>query len=86
MSDSGWTHVTFRLMIACAIRRYGLLLRTLPPDICRPYLTAADIAVRSAVFRILGVSHDVHTLNRSTESIKLKLKLFTTCTVCAGLR
>jgi hypothetical protein len=31
MSDFGGTHAAFRLMITCTIRRYGFLLRTLPP-------------------------------------------------------
>jgi hypothetical protein len=48
----------------CDIRRYGLLLRTLPPDICRPYLATADRAVRTSVYRILGVSQDVQTLDQ----------------------
>jgi hypothetical protein len=56
ISDFGGTHVAFRLMIKSAVRRYGFLLRTLPPDICRPYLVAADIPVRIAIFQILGVS------------------------------
>jgi hypothetical protein len=30
MSDFGWTHAAFRLMITCVVRRYGFLLRTLP--------------------------------------------------------
>jgi hypothetical protein len=64
MSDFGGTHVAFRLMNTCAVRRYGFLLRTLPPYICRPYLVVVDIAVRNAVFRILGVSYDVHTLDQ----------------------
>jgi hypothetical protein len=64
MSDFGGTHAAFRLMITCAVRRYGFLLRTLPPDICQPYLVAADIAVRIAVFRILGVSQDVQPLDQ----------------------
>jgi hypothetical protein len=64
MSDFGGTHIAFRLMITCAVRRCGFLLRTLPPDICRPYLAAIDIAVRTEVFRILGVSHDVETLDQ----------------------
>jgi hypothetical protein len=64
MSDFGGTHVAFRLMITCAVRRYGILLRTLPLDICRLYLAAAYRAVRTAVFRVLGVSHDVQTLDQ----------------------
>jgi hypothetical protein len=35
-----------------------------PYDICRPYIAAAYIAVRTAVFRILGVSQDVQTLDQ----------------------
>jgi hypothetical protein len=31
MSDFGGTHAAFRLMITCAERRYGFLLRTPPP-------------------------------------------------------
>jgi hypothetical protein len=31
MSDFGGTHAAFRLMITYAVRRYGFLLRTLPP-------------------------------------------------------
>jgi hypothetical protein len=34
MSDFGGTHAAFRSMITCAVRRYGFLLRTPPPDIC----------------------------------------------------
>jgi hypothetical protein len=64
MSDFGGTHAAFRLMITCAVHRYGFLLRTLPPDICRPYLANADRAVRAAVYRILGVSQDAQTLNQ----------------------
>jgi hypothetical protein len=30
MSDFGGTHAGFRLMITCAVRRYGLMLRTPP--------------------------------------------------------
>jgi hypothetical protein len=56
MSDFGGIHGGFRLMITCAVRRYGLLLRTLPRDVCRPYLNGADISVRTTIFRILGVS------------------------------
>jgi hypothetical protein len=51
-------------MITCEVRRYGFLLRTLPPDNCRMYLAAAYVAVRTIVFRILGVSHDVQTLDQ----------------------
>jgi hypothetical protein len=59
MSDFGGAHGAFRLMITCALRRYGFLLRTLSPDICRPYLAAADRADRYAVFRTLDVSQNV---------------------------
>jgi hypothetical protein len=59
MSNFGGTHVAIRLMITCAVRRYGFLLRTLPPHICRSYLVAAHIAVRTVVLRILDVSQDV---------------------------
>jgi hypothetical protein len=31
-SDFGETHAVFRLMITCAVRRSGFLLRTLPHD------------------------------------------------------
>jgi hypothetical protein len=54
MSDFGGTHAAFRLMITCAVRRYGFLLRTLPPDICRPYLATKDIDVLTALFSNLG--------------------------------
>jgi hypothetical protein len=63
MSDFGGTQAAFRLMITCAVRRYEFLLRT-PPHMYRPYLIAANIAVRSAVFRILRVSLDVQTLDQ----------------------
>jgi hypothetical protein len=64
MSDFGGTHAAFRLMITCAVRRYGFFLRTIPPYICRPYLAAADRAVRAAVYRILGVSLNAQTLDQ----------------------
>jgi hypothetical protein len=54
MSDFGGTHISFRLMITCAVRRYGFLLPTLPSDICQPYLTTENRAVRIAVFRIVS--------------------------------
>jgi hypothetical protein len=54
-SDFGGAHATLRLMITCAVRRYGFLLRTLPPGICRPYIATINRAVRIVVFRILGV-------------------------------
>jgi hypothetical protein len=64
MSDFGGTHAAFLLMITCAVRRYGFLFRTLPPYICRPYLAIAYRAVRSAVYRILGVSQYVETFDQ----------------------
>jgi hypothetical protein len=64
MSDFGMTHVAFRFMITCVERRYGFLLRTLPPHICRPYLATASRAVRNAVYRVLGVSQVVQTLGK----------------------
>jgi hypothetical protein len=62
MSDFG-AHVAFRLMIMCAVRCYGFLLRTLLHDICRPYLVVPYRAVPIAAFQILGVSQDVQTLD-----------------------
>jgi hypothetical protein len=62
MSDFEGAHAAFRLMITCAVRRYGFLLRTLPPYICRTCLAIADRGVRTVIYRILGVSHDVQTL------------------------
>jgi hypothetical protein len=64
MSDFGGSHASFRLMITCAVRRHRFLLRTLPPHICRPYLAIAYRAVRTALYRILGVSPDVQTLDQ----------------------
>jgi hypothetical protein len=64
MSDFGGTHAAFRLMITCAVRRYGFLLCTLPPYICRPYLATPYRAVRTIVYRILGVSHVVQTIDQ----------------------
>jgi hypothetical protein len=64
MSVFGGTHVTFGLMMTCAVRRYGFLLSALPPDICRQYLAAEDRAVHTAIFQVLGVSHDVQTLDQ----------------------
>jgi hypothetical protein len=53
MSDFGGTHAAFRLMITCAVRRYGLLLRTLPTDISRPYLATTYRAVSITIYRIM---------------------------------
>jgi hypothetical protein len=64
MSNFGGTHAVFRFIISCAVRRYWFFLRTFPLDICRPYLATANRAVRVAVFRILGVSQDVQTLDQ----------------------
>jgi hypothetical protein len=57
----------FAGMITCAVRRYGLLLRTPPHDICRPYLATSYrpyLVRRTLVLRILSVSHDVQTLDQ----------------------
>jgi hypothetical protein len=51
-SDFGGVHSAFRLTITCTVRRYGFLLHNLPPDVCRPYLAAADSVVWYAIFRI----------------------------------
>ena len=57
MSDFGGIHAASRLMLTCAVRRYGFLLRTLLSNICRPHqIVGADRAVLTAIFRILGVS------------------------------
>jgi hypothetical protein len=45
-------------------RRRAPLLRSLPPDIFRPYLASAQRAVRTSVYRILGVSQDVQILDQ----------------------
>jgi hypothetical protein len=58
-SDFGDAHSAFRVMITCAVRRYGFLLRTLPPSVCRPYLATFDSVVRYVVFRIFGVSREI---------------------------
>jgi hypothetical protein len=74
VSDFGGAHAAFRWMTACTVRRYGFLPRTLPPDICRLYLGVAYRVVRTAVFGILGVSHDVQTLDK-VNCAKCKLSL-----------
>jgi hypothetical protein len=40
------------------------LLRTFAHDICQSYLAIADRVVHITVYRILGVSQDVQTLNK----------------------
>jgi hypothetical protein len=42
MSALGGAHAAFSLMITCVVRRYGFLLRTLPPSICRMYFAIAE--------------------------------------------
>jgi hypothetical protein len=64
MSDFGGTHAAFRLMITFAVHRYGFLLRTLPLDIVLKYLATEDSVVRTKAYRILGVCHDVQTLDQ----------------------
>jgi hypothetical protein len=49
MSDFEGTHAVFRLMITCAVRRYGFLLMALAPNICRPCLATAYRAVLTTV-------------------------------------
>jgi hypothetical protein len=61
-------------MITCAVRCYGFLLRTLPQNICRPYLATAYRVVHTAAYRILGVSQDVQTLDK-LNCVKRKLSL-----------
>jgi hypothetical protein len=73
-SDFGGTRAAFRLIIICAVRRYGFLLRTLPLDICRPYFAATDIAASIVVFRILGVSRDAQKLDQ-VNCVKRRLSL-----------
>jgi hypothetical protein len=76
MSDFGGIHAAFRLMITSAFK---FLLRTPPPNIYRPYLATADRAVRNTLYRILGVSHDVQTLDKLTCT---KRKLFLPAEFC----
>jgi hypothetical protein len=63
-SDFEGTRASFRLMITCVVRRYGFLFRTPPRNICRPYLATANMPVRIAVYRILGVCEDVEALDK----------------------
>jgi hypothetical protein len=51
MSDFGGAHAAFRLMITCVVRRYGLLLRTLPLISAdrRSHLGVAHMAARTAL-------------------------------------
>jgi hypothetical protein len=51
-------------MITSAVRRFWFLLRTLPPYIWRSYHATADRAVRTTLYRILGVSEDVQTIDK----------------------
>jgi hypothetical protein len=44
------------------------------PSICRPYLAVAYSVVRTAVIRILGVSHDIQTLDK-LNCVKRQLSL-----------
>jgi hypothetical protein len=37
-SDFGGAHSAFRLMTTFAVRRYGFMLRTRLPHVCRPYV------------------------------------------------
>jgi hypothetical protein len=63
--DFGGAYLAFRLLITCAVRRYGFSLRvTLLHDIYQPYLSTAHRVVRTAVFRILGVFYDVQTIDQ----------------------
>jgi hypothetical protein len=58
-SDFGGAHSAFRLLIPCAVRQYGCMLRTLPHDIFRArILLLLCSAVRTDVFRSMGVSPD----------------------------
>jgi hypothetical protein len=50
----------FRLLITCAVRRHGFLLRNLPHGICRPYHATSDRADSIAFSQIL----DVQTLDQ----------------------
>jgi hypothetical protein len=63
-SDFKEEQSAFRLMITCSVRHYGFLFRTLPPHIYRQYLVVAYKAVCTAVFRSLGISQDVQTLDK----------------------
>jgi hypothetical protein len=51
-------------MITCAVHRYGFLVRTLPHDVCLPYLATTNRVVRHDVFQILGASYGVQTLDQ----------------------
>jgi hypothetical protein len=53
-SDFDGAHSAFRLMIICAVRRYGFMLRTRPHNIFRPYLVIANNVVRTVVFYVMG--------------------------------
>jgi hypothetical protein len=64
MSICGGAHEAFSLMITCAVRRCGFLLRTHPLIFADHALLLGDRAVHTAVFRILRVSQDVHKLDQ----------------------
>jgi hypothetical protein len=71
-----------RLSVCRSRVRYAVtgstFLRTLPLNICRPHLAYANKVVRTPVFRILGVSHDVQKLDQ-LNCAKRKLSLPTEC-------
>jgi hypothetical protein len=58
----------------CAVPHHGFFLRTLPHDVRRPYFTISNMVVRNAIYRILGVSHDVQTLDQ-LNCVKRQLSL-----------
>jgi hypothetical protein len=64
LSDFGGTHVAFRSVITCAVRRYGLLLHTtLPPYICRPCLATAHRIVRTSISSWAFLTTCKHSIN-----------------------
>lgn len=73
-SPYGAAHHAFRLLLVCAVTRYGYLLRNLPPDDCIPYMERADEAVLSAffgIFHITGDRNDPAILDRAASQIRL---------------
>jgi hypothetical protein len=74
-SNFGRAHSGFRLMITCAVRAPPRVHASYPPppDVYRSYLATVDNAVRIAVFRILGVSHDEQTTKARLPQLRLAI-------------
>eukprot|EP00873_Tetraselmis_striata_P035171 jgi/Tetstr1/455435/TSEL_042264.t1 len=62
-------HGAMRLLVVCAVRQTGFLIRMMPPSELDPLLEAVDAASISAAFSLLGMDACDHSTSRMEAAI-----------------